>query len=60
MSMKAGEQVGTRWSTDEINIFQTGLSTHGSNYKLILNDLIEEDFTSRTYDNVRALHLIVQ
>ena len=26
---------------------------------MILNDLIEEDFTSRTYDNVKAFHVIV-
>ncbi len=38
----------------------SGYKQHGADYKRILNDLIEEDFTSRTFDNIKALYLVVR
>ena len=51
--------VGNRWSKEEILIYHKSYATHGPDFKHILNDLIEEDFTSRTYDNVKAMHALV-
>jgi len=36
-----------------------GLNTHGADFKKILNDLIEEDFTNRTFENVKAMLTLV-
>ena len=38
----------------------TGLNQYGFDVKKTLNELIEEDFTSRTFDNVKAASLMVQ
>lgn len=71
IKVKASDQVGNRWSKEEIQIFYSGnifdakpiliigFQLYGPDYKRILNDLIEEDFTSRTYDNVKAFHIMV-
>lgn len=37
-------------------MFDLGLAEHGPSIPKILVDLAEEDFTSRTFDNVRSLH----
>ena len=37
----------------------TGLNQYGFDVKKTLNELIEEDFTSRTFDNVKAASLMV-
>ena len=37
-----------------------GLISNGTNLKMILVDLIEEDFSSRSFDNIKALHALVK
>ena len=37
-----------------------GLVSNKGNLKLILVDLIEEDFTSRAFDNIKALHALTK
>ena len=54
------DSVGSRWSKQEIQIFYQSLkeNTKGGqpSLKMILVDLIEEDFTSRAFDIIKALH----
>lgn len=57
----AGAKKRYRFST-RVSIkrsFFSGLKTHGADFKKILNDLIEEDFTNRTFDNVKAMFTLV-
>jgi hypothetical protein len=43
-----------------IQLTKLGLISNGTNLKMILVDLIEEDFTSRAFDNIKALHSLVK
>jgi hypothetical protein len=56
--------IGNRWSHEEITIVYNckshqmakclGLKKYGVDVKKTLDELIDEDFTSRTFDNVKA------
>lgn len=38
----------------------TGLVSNNGNLKMVLVDLIEEDFTSRAFDNIKAVHALAK
>lgn len=47
-------------SNGSVLIFgRSGFRTHGD-YKKILMELIEEDFTGRAFDNVKAIHSLIK
>ena len=60
MTLPDKDNVGNRWSKQEIQIFYQSLKENKGNLKLILVDLIEEDFTSRAFDNIKALHSLTK
>jgi len=39
--------------------FFVGFKMNGPDFETILNELVEEDFTGRTLDNVKAMYLLV-
>ena len=60
MTVPEKDSVGNRWSKQEIQIFYQSLTTNGNNLKMILVDLIEEDFTSRAFDNIKSLNCLAK
>ena len=60
MTVPEKDGVGGRWSKQEIQIFFQSLTSNGNNLKMILVDLIEEDFTSRAFDNIKSLNCLAK
>lgn len=62
---RAGAKKNSRFSTRVSALFATnlrfasGLKSQGD-YRKILMELIEEDFTGRAFDNIKAIHSLVQ
>ena len=47
-------------NSNQSNILILGLRENNGNLKMILVDLIEEDFTSRAFDNIKALNTLAK